>query len=353
MLLPATAFGAVGLTLVDDNSDGDGQDWQTTVTQGDSFSVDVSVEGGGGDIVLGLSFWLTESTSAGFAITGRTINSSSLDWPNAVVPITGAAGVLDPTNDVDLGQANEFFGGLYGAFPENLSTITLDTSGVAPGTYTIVTSGSGVSGSDAYANGLIEPAAFGGGHTGYTVTVEAGVGVAATEWRSVRTHGNGVGELGIVLDSGSALGTIETRGDGIQKIEVDFDQAATLVGAVSVTSDNGGTIHTTTANMINGNTTLELTAFTPAIPDEACANIDLAGAITGLIGDTDCYVRSLIGDVNGSGSLEIVDVFFVKSKNGQTVTEALAQFDINTSGTLEIVDVFFTKSRNGNSVTCP
>ncbi len=181
-----------------------------------------------------------------------------------------------------------------------------------------------------------------------------------TEWRSIRTHANGVGELKIVLDplaAGNGPGgpTVETRGGGIQKIQVDFDMPAVLSAPalISITSDAGGTSYVPTTALMISPATLEMTFAAGLLPDEKCYKMDLAGAITGLIGDTDCNVRSLIGDVNGSGSVEIVDVFFVKSKNGQVVTEALARFDINTSGTLEIVDVFFTKSRNGKSATCP
>ncbi len=182
--------------------------------------------------------------------------------------------------------------------------------------------------------------------------------VAVTQWRSVRDH-NGT-DFNIVLDStasgdGAGGPTVESRNGGIQKIEVDFNRAVVLSapGAISVTSDAGANSYVpTTAVMIDADT-LQMTFASGLLPDEKCYNIDLAGAIDGLSCDTDCNIRSLVGDANGGGTVTLGDVYFVKSKGGQAVTDATCRFDVSVFGTINIIDVFLTKSKNRNAVTCP
>ncbi len=178
-----------------------------------------------------------------------------------------------------------------------------------------------------------------------------------TAWRSVRTHGAGLGELAIELDpSATGISVVsETRRDGVQKIEVDFDEDLTTLVTGTVHAEdltNGGTIAATSQTLINGGLTLAI-EFDPGLPDQACYRIDLGANIPGLIGDTVCMVKALAGNTNGDNSTDLIDMAQVKSKNGSPVVGADVKFDVNLDGNIDLIDMALVKSLNGGSVACP
>jgi hypothetical protein len=177
-------------------------------------------------------------------------------------------------------------------------------------------------------------------------------------WHSLRYHYGSINNyLPIVLDP-SAIGAAvvsETRRDGIQWIEVNFSEyiSGRIIGAATAEDlTHGGSIVATTQYPAYGGYTLEI-GFSPGLPDETCYRIDLAGVIDGLVGDTDCRVRCLIGDVNGDQNTNLIDMAFVKSKNGAPVLPDNIRFDANLDGAVNLIDMALVKSLNGHSVSCP
>jgi hypothetical protein len=182
-------------------------------------------------------------------------------------------------------------------------------------------------------------------------------------WRGVRFHslspGLGV-DLSIPLDptatgNGRTGPTVETRRDGIRQVEVDFDRAIQLNQASGIVAEDmmvGMTYPATSVSLANGNTTL-IIKFADGLPDKACYRIDLADHIVNLAGDSDCLIRSLVGDVNGGGTVTSADVTYVKSKIGEDVFPDNICFDVNVGLSINSADLTLVKSRVGNTVVCP
>jgi Tol biopolymer transport system component len=84
-----------------------------------------------------------------------------------------------------------------------------------------------------------------------------------------------------------------------------------------------------------------------ALPDQCSYKIELLDSVLGvepgqpLVGDTNCYVRALIGDVIEDGYVKMEDV------------DIAAGFDINCDGLCNLVDKALCKSRLNKFVVCP
>ena len=89
------------------------------------------------------------------------------------------------------------------------------------------------------------------------------------------------------------------------------------------------------------------------LPNGACYRIDLAGHVQGLVGDTDCLVRGLAGDVNGDASTNLIDMAWTKSKNSLLVLPDNVRYDVNMDGVVNLIDMAWVKSWNAGSATCP
>ena len=189
-------------------------------------------------------------------------------------------------------------------------------------------------------------------------------------WASVKMHtappgsppgvcGNPPVELGIALNaaaSSDANVTVETRRGGIEKIVVTFnkppgDPAGTVV---AVPGSTGVPIPATNQTVV-GNT-LELSW--PPLPDQDCYDIDLAGLITYLTGDTDCRVKALTGDVDrggvGGGNITIGDAIKVNSYNAKNpcLQPQYREGDIDLNGTITIGDAITVNQYNGRTARC-
>ena len=170
--------------------------------------------------------------------------------------------------------------------------------------------------------------------------------VSITGWAGVRNHGGT--ELVITFD-GAAVVT-EPRVGGLQKVLVDFDTDVTslhMPGQVAV--DAGLTV--TGETLINNGATLaiELSGST----DATCCTIDVGACVGGLMGDADCTVRVLAGDVNGSGLVDNSDMIGVRMRYGQGPSEANCQYDVDCTGAIGNSDLIAVRARRGNQVACP
>ena len=109
---------------------------------------------------------------------------------------------------------------------------------------------------------------------------------------------------------------------------------------------------------MNDDTTLVLVFDPGVLPEATCYTIDLAGTVEDLgaqplTGDTDCMVRSLVGDTNGDGSTNNTDKSQVASMNGYPPFPDNIRLDVNMDGTINNTDKSLVASLNGHGVTCP
>src|SRR4029453_12419291 len=85
------------------------------------------------------------------------------------------------------------------------------------------------------------------------------------------------------------------------------------------------------------------------LPDEGCYIMAMgAGTIAeDLLGDTNCNIRSLIGDANGGGSITLGDMLVIKGKVTVPPFDVTTgpQYDVNLSGSITLGDMLVTKNR--------
>jgi hypothetical protein len=110
------------------------------------------------------------------------------------------------------------------------------------------------------------------------------------------------------------------------------------------------------ATLVNNGLRLQLTFAQGALPDARCYSIDLTGAIPALVfGDKDCMVRSLVGDVDGSGMVDLDDSLIVKAAVTRPPVSAASNpvLDLTTGGgNLNLSDAVVARSRIGRYVVC-
>lgn len=196
----------------------------------------------------------------------------------------------------------------------------------------------------------------------------------AVAWRSVRSHSGAT--LAIDLNpaasgNGTSGPTVESRIGGIREILIDLGESVTLVnaGAVSVTgrSTVGGVLQPivdysmlASVSSLNADT-LRIAFAAGALPDETCYRVSIAGALqttagAPIVGDTDCSIRSMAGDVTGDGAVLLGDALAAKSQVGAPASSA-ARFDINLSGgTISLGDALAARARvtsPAHAALCP
>jgi len=177
-------------------------------------------------------------------------------------------------------------------------------------------------------------------------------GVNTVAWRSMATHLNSVGELGVPLDATDGVATTEPRKDGVTVIEVDFSDPVTdfTAGQVVITGDPG--LSVVTDSMLDADTMrIELTGTT----DMSCYLIDISGSLT-VLNDATCHVATLNGDSFDSKIVDVLDRADVKvSELVADPASAFPRRDPDLSGIIDVLDRAHIKplENAGNSVTCP
>ena len=71
-----------------------------------------------------------------------------------------------------------------------------------------------------------------------------------------------------------------------------------------------------------------------------------------LAGTRTCQIRCLIGDTNGNGTVNTVDMAMVRERisTGSSIDASTYLCDVNLSATITIVDMALIKSKVGNEV---
>jgi hypothetical protein len=169
-------------------------------------------------------------------------------------------------------------------------------------------------------------------------------------WRSVRTH-RGIGPLSVELDPAAYdSATVESR--GLRTIEVEFDGPIVLVdpAKVSIAGQPQTAFAPSSVSVDRGN----VLVISCELPDQGCYRIVVGpGTISAnLVGDTDCMVRTLLGDADGNGVVEQADVDAIRAKLSQPAV-ASPRLDVTTTMGINLIDMSLAKSRFGKYAVCP
>jgi len=359
---------------------------QLTLTQGMATSWTL-IEGPSGAQVNSsglVSGWTPTAADVNqsFTFTVRATNGVGSDdetWqvnvPDTVPPsvtVEQAAGQADPTSSLPIN-----FTVTFSESVTDFDSTDVVMGGTAGGVVFTVAGGGAaytISVTDLTAAGTIQPTipagrvhdTAGNANTASTsvdnsVTFEAGAAPVIQSWASVRTH-TGKGDFSIALPSAGDP-AVEPRRDGVLKLLVDFNIAVqasdgTLDVGDVVVGDSGGALYTpTSVALTNGGLRLEVGFAAGVLPNARRYTFDLGGRFVETVaphrllqGDTDCEVRVLVGDVNGTASVNLIDVGAVKSKVSMTVDAATFRYDLNVDGNINLIDVGLCKSMSGSTV---
>lgn len=155
-----------------------------------------------------------------------------------------------------------------------------------------------------------------------------------------------------------AVGASEPRLGGPTKLVLGFDGNIQAAGGGAVTCANIG-LSSGSCDLVSGSGTSELTVDVSGTGANSCLTVTLSN----LEGDSGAYVgpgslniKVVLGDVDGNGVTNIVDLNTVKGdlfQGGQNpLTDYLSDVDVN--GVVNIVDLNTTKGNLfGNVGTCP
>jgi len=173
-------------------------------------------------------------------------------------------------------------------------------------------------------------------------------------WASMKEHDTG-NWLAIPLDPHATndVVAVESRADGIEVIDVTVRASAPFAvtdPVLAVDANNPGLTYPANlspAVIDNGDDTWTvMLEWSPSLPDLKCYVIDLAGCIPDLVGDTDCMVRGVKGDVSGNGITDMGDVANLKNANEQSWHSTnWPQYDVTCNGGLiEMGDLVQSKT---------
>lgn len=190
-----------------------------------------------------------------------------------------------------------------------------------------------------------------------------GPGPSVTGWFSIRTHSAGVGAMALELSTSSV--TSEPRRDGIQEIQVVFSgpveaQDGNLdVSDVTVSGVAGGAKVPSAVSLSMDGLTLFIDFALGVLPDKDTYTFDITGKFVGEssglaveAGSSSlvCVANGLVGDVNNSGSINLIDVGAIRAMKNNTVNATNFPFDITLSGAIDLIDAALARSNHGNLV---
>lgn len=164
---------------------------------------------------------------------------------------------------------------------------------------------------------------------------------------SRKTHGS-AGSFDWRVDNTVPIGgavTVEPRLAGpAHRIVFRFNQSISAPGTATVTDAGSAPIGSATVTA-NG---FEVIVTLSDIADNRRANINLAG-VNGSLNAT-AALGFLAGDINKNLRVTAADIAAMKTRLGQTVSEANFHFDLDGSGTISGADLSAMKSRAGKSL---
>ena len=155
---------------------------------------------------------------------------------------------------------------------------------------------------------------------------------------SRKTHGSR-GVFDLALNLASAAGVVEPRKGGPNTLVFTFDQPVAAIDGTLSGNDFSITGGAFANASIAGNT---LTMSLVNVTDRTRVSVALNGIgdLVGnaISGDRDVTIRALLGDVDGSGRVDIFDQQAVKNNLFKPLTSLVYLFDLDASGSVNIFD---------------
>jgi len=157
------------------------------------------------------------------------------------------------------------------------------------------------------------------------------------------------GDVGVFDINIGGTGGVECRQGGATQVMVVFDKNIQLT--TGTTNDVQTTLGTVTSLAAGGTSlTIQLTAAGPGAVTLSFPGVADATNPGAVVTDTLCF-RSLPGDVQPSGSINVFDLLAIKGNINQAVTDATFTSDVNADGLINVLDLLV--ARNGLNTSIP
>jgi len=121
-----------------------------------------------------------------------------------------------------------------------------------------------------------------------------------------------------------------------------FSEAINFAGTASVVDAAGNPVGDVPTVTKSGNDVL---VTLTGVPDNLRVKASLSG--TNAMIDVDAYLGFLVGDINGSRSINATDISGMKARSGQSLDATNCRFDLNASGAINAGDIAAVKARSG------
>ena len=162
---------------------------------------------------------------------------------------------------------------------------------------------------------------------------------------SRKTHG-AAGDFDLSIDNAVLIGdavTTEPRGIGAgHTLVFQFNIPVTAAGIVSVIDSATAPVGVATLSNAANNVMVTLTG----IADNKRVTVILTN-VNGIVTPFSTSIGFLVGDVNGTRSVNSSDISGVKARSGQPTDALNFKFDVNASGAVNSSDISAVKARSG------
>ena len=162
---------------------------------------------------------------------------------------------------------------------------------------------------------------------------------------SRKTHGT-VGAFDVPIDTPLAITgaiTVEPRSIGSgHTVVFNFNDIINVAGSVTVVDGANAPVGATTIA-----TGTVVTVTIPTLPDNTRVTVSLTGVNGDMQKTFPASLGFLVGDANGSRSVNSSDISGVKARSGQIANTANFKFDVNASGAINSSDISAVKARSG------
>ena len=187
---------------------------------------------------------------------------------------------------------------------------------------------------------------------GLTLLAFSASALTLTGVQSRKPHPSSGASFDLPIETRQALPdalSIESRAIGAAHTLVfQFDGTVTSAGNLSVIDDALALLPGGSA-VASGN---EVIVTLPAITDNRRITVTLDN-INGTGLNASASLGFLVGDVNGSRTVNAADISAVKARSAQPASGANARFDVNASGTVGAADIAALKARSGLALAVP
>ncbi len=177
-----------------------------------------------------------------------------------------------------------------------------------------------------------------------SVDASFAVALALVSVQSRKLHGT-AGSFDILIDATQAIGaavSVEPRGIGAgHQIVFQFNQPITSVGGATASPVG------TAAMSFSGS---EVTVSLTNVPDNRRVTVSLT-SVNGTPQTPSASIGFLVGDVNGTRTVNASDISAVKARSGQAASATNFKFDLNATGAINASDISAVKARSGLTLT--